>query len=117
MVDTITGRPREGEAFSWSWKFGEEGDFITNGIYKKIVYQKELVMQWTDHPAGDIELRLVFAESPHGGTILTLINSGYPSSKAFDSWVENADESWDETVERLREFLKKNPNPQPISKS
>lgn len=110
MADKITGRPKLGGEFSWGWKFGEEGEFTTHGIYKKIEPLRAITLEWIDHPAGKIVLELEFQETK-GGTDLTIRNLGYPD---HSDWVEGAREGWKSQVETLRAFLKKNPNPIPL---
>lgn len=110
LADEVRGRPKEGAPFSWTWKLGLEGDFTTHGVYKKIVPGKELVLEWSDHPAGDITLQLVFEKLSESKTKLTITNAGFPTSHAFDSWLEGAKEAWEGQVVHLREFLAKNPD-------
>ncbi|MCE9499056.1 MAG: SRPBCC domain-containing protein [Leptospira sp.] len=106
MADKVTGRPILGEKFSWSWNLGDEGEFTTNGIYKSISPGKFIELKWTDHPAGEIELRIEFI--PDGtNTKLELTNSGYPVSSKFDLLFEGAKAGWDDQIERLRKFLGK----------
>lgn len=106
MADKVTGRPILGEKFSWSWNFGDEGVFTTNGIYKSIVQGKSIELKWTDHPLGEIELRLNFSEEKNS-TKLEIINSGFPDSEKYHSWIEGAEAGWNHQVEKLTEFLKK----------
>lgn len=106
LADKVTGRPIVGEKFSWGWNFGNEGEFTTNGIYKSIEPGKSIALKWLDHPAGNIELKLNFLEDGQN-TKLELINSGFPVSEKYDSWIEGAKAGWDYQVEKLKEFLKK----------
>ncbi len=106
MADKVTGRPILGEKFSWSWNFGDEGVFTTNGIYKSIVPGKSIELKWTDHPLGEIELRLNFSENGHA-TKFEILNSGFPISEKYDSWIDGAKAGWNHQVEKLTEFLGK----------
>ncbi|MBE7413602.1 MAG: SRPBCC domain-containing protein [Leptospiraceae bacterium] len=106
LADKVTGRPILGEKFSWSWKFGNEGEYTTNGIYKSIEPGKSIELKWLDHPAGDIELKLNFIQDGENSK-LELINSGYPILEKFDNWVLGAKAGWDDQVEKLKEFLGK----------
>lgn len=110
LADEVRGRPKEGGEFSWTWKLGLEGDFTTKGIYKKIVPGKELVMEWKDHPAGDIFLQLLFEPVSENKSKLTVVNGGYPSSNAFNVWLDGAKEGWDGQVEKLITFLAGKPD-------
>ncbi|TGN19622.1 SRPBCC family protein [Leptospira idonii] len=110
LADEVRGRPKEGGDFSWTWKLGIEGDFTTHGTYKKIVPGKELIMEWKDHPAGDIFLQLLFESAAPGKSRLTVVNGGYPNSDAFDVWMNGAKEGWEEQVTHLVSFLKENPD-------
>ncbi|MDF3819884.1 SRPBCC domain-containing protein [Leptospira sp. 96542] len=108
LADEVRGRPKEGAEFSWTWKLGLEGDFTSHGIYKKIVPGKELVMEWKDHPAGDIFLQLLFESLGENKTKLTVVNGGFPISNAFDVWLDGAKEGWDGQVMELKKFLSEN---------
>lgn len=108
LADEVRGRPREGAEFSWTWKLGPMGDFTTHGTYKKIVPGKELILEWKDHPAGDIFLHLLFESLGGKKSKLTIVNGGYPESNAFDVWIDGAKEGWDGQVVHLKEFLEKN---------
>ncbi|PJZ52864.1 SRPBCC family protein [Leptospira adleri] len=107
LADKVTGRPKEGANFAWTWRLGMEGDLTTNGIYKKIVPLKELILLWQDHPAGDIELKLEFQSLSENSSKLIVTNSGYPMGDKYDVWIEAASEGWEEEGKHLREYLKK----------
>ncbi|MCZ8239968.1 MAG: SRPBCC domain-containing protein [Leptospiraceae bacterium] len=113
LADEVRGRPKLGQEFSWSWKFGEEGEFTTKGIYEAIEPNKLLVLRWKNHPAGDIFLKLEFKEHSKG-SLLTITNGGYPDSGHFDLWLEGAEAGWDDQVKRLRSFLEEHPNPREV---
>ncbi|TGK20156.1 SRPBCC domain-containing protein [Leptospira fluminis] len=108
LADKVTGRPKIGAKFSWTWNLGPEGELTSNGIYKKIIPFEELILEWEDHPAGSIELKLEFEKDGDGATILRLTNSGYPSGEKFDHWIEAASEGWDEESMNLLEYLRRN---------
>ncbi|WP_000474522.1 SRPBCC domain-containing protein, partial [Leptospira interrogans] len=101
------GRPKEGANFAWTWRLGMEGDLTTNGIYKKIIPFKELILLWQDHPAGEIELKLEFHSLGEDSSKLVVTNSGYPVGDKYDVWIEAASEGWEEEGKHLREYLKK----------
>ncbi|PKA16238.1 SRPBCC family protein [Leptospira haakeii] len=108
LADKVTGRPKLGGTFSWTWNLGPEGELTSTGIYKKIVPFQELILQWQDHPAGDIELKLEFEKDGDDSTVLKLTNSGYPLGEKFDYWIEAASEGWDEESMHLLQYLRKN---------
>lgn len=105
LADSVRGRPREGGEFSWTWKLGLEGDFTTHGIYKTIDPGRLLLLQWKDHPAGDIFLSLELQSHAPGITRLILTNGGYPQSSHFDGFLEGAKAGWDDQIARLKKFL------------
>ncbi|PJZ70732.1 hypothetical protein CH373_07355 [Leptospira perolatii] len=107
LVDKVTGRPKVGGTFSWTWNLGPEGELTSTGIYKKIVPFKELILEWQDHPAGAIELRLEFEENGKSSSLLRLTNSGYPIGEKYDFWIEAASEGWDEESSHLLDYLQK----------
>lgn len=78
----MTGLPKEGVNFAWTWRLGMEGDLTTNGIYKKIIPFKELILLWQDHPAGEIELE--FYSLGEDSSKLIVTNSGYPLGDKYD---------------------------------
>ncbi len=108
LADEVRGRPREGGDFSWTWHLGIEGNFTSHGTYKKIVPHQELIMEWKDHPAGDIFLQLLFESLGEKRSKLTIVNGGFPNSDAFNVWLEGAKEGWDSQVVHLQDFLKEN---------
>lgn len=110
LANEVRGRPREGAEFSWTWHLEHMGNFTTHGTYKKIVPEKELILEWKDHPAGDIFLQLLFESVSENKSKLTVVNGGYPESNAFDDWILAAKEGWDGQVVHLKEFLEKNPD-------
>lgn len=114
LADEVRGRPKPGAEFSWAWKMGEIGDFVTRGIYESIDPGNSIVLRWLDHPAGDVFLKLELQEMNPEKTKLIITNGGYPDSSHFDSFVEGAEEGWDDQVKRLEQFLSKNPNPREV---
>ncbi len=111
LADEVRGRPKVGGEFSWSWKLGEEGVFVTKGIYESIQPGESIQLRWLNHPAGDVFLRLELKAFSDEVTKLIITNGGYPDSSYFDSFLEGAEAGWDDQVLRLKKFLKENPNP------
>ncbi|GBF51833.1 hypothetical protein LPTSP4_33710 [Leptospira ryugenii] len=110
LADEVRGRPKVGGEFSWTWHLGIEGNFTTKGTYKKIEPGHELVMEWKDHPAGDIYLQLIFDSLGQKKSKLTIVNGGFPSSDAFNHWLDGIREGWEHQVVTLRKFLAENPD-------
>ncbi|MCW7463949.1 SRPBCC family protein [Leptospira limi] len=110
LADEVRGRPKVGGEFSWTWKLGLEGNFTSHGIYKKIEPLRELVMEWKDHPAGNVFLQLIFEVISQNQSRLTIINGGFPDNDSSNVWLESAKEAWDGQAVLLKEFLKQNPD-------
>lgn len=107
LAETVTGRPKEGHSFTWTWDLGDHGVFTTNGIYKKVEVGSLLEMEWVDHPAGKITLTLEFRPLDSNRSVLVVENSGYPATADYQDWIRAAEEAWEDESDRLREFLKK----------
>lgn len=114
LADEVRGRPKVGGEFSWCWKLGMEGDFVTKGIYEAIDPGKSIKLRWKDHPAGDVFLQLDLEGIDASKTKLIITNGGFPDSSHFDSFVEGAEAGWDDQVRRLKEFLQSHENPREV---
>lgn len=108
LADEVRGRPKVGGEFSWTWNLGLEGQFTSHGTYKKIERLKELVMEWKDHPAGDVFLQLIFESTGPKSSKLTIVNGGFPDNDTSNVWLESAKDAWDGQAVHLKEFLKNN---------
>ncbi len=110
LADEVRGRPKEGAEFSWTWKLGIEGDFTTHGIYRKIVPLKELVLEWKDHPAGELTLDLIFESIDQKTSRLTIVNRAGGKAEDVQPLLDGLAEAWEEQVKSLKDFLATNPD-------